>query len=142
MFRPRTLTVLLPVVVALAASACAGGASHEPRSKPRSRDTTFSARERADARVSGTQSASLPRGFDACLVAAGFASAPPGHGVAAQWAHPDGTVVAVSTDATQMATIAAQFSTADAPAEVLDGGVIIGGSAASATAARACVAGR
>ena len=143
---PSVRATLL-LVIALMLSACGSSSGDDSASTSSSRRAParpeeFTPRERAEARVSGTQSATLPRGFGACLEAAGFSSAPPGHGVAAQWVHGDGSVVAVSTDATQMATIAAQFSTADTPARVLDGGVIVGGSGAATTAVRACVAGR
>ncbi|MCW2950570.1 MAG: hypothetical protein JWN41_1583 [Thermoleophilia bacterium] len=135
-----SLALLLTVSVLLAG--CGSTASDAEKSDERARTTATSKQSQAKAarkRVAGTQAATTRGGFLECIHAAGFVEAPPGHGVAAQWVDTAGTVIAISTDLQQMSTIAAQFSTASAPATILPGGVVLAGTKARVDVASACV---
>lgn len=126
------------------AAGCGGGGDDDA---PDSKETKPpSAQQRAEVsrdRLAGSTSSDTAAGeatapLGSCLVAAGFAPAPPGHGIVAQWTHSDGTVVAQSTDPAQATTQAAEFASGTGTPEVVGDGVIVAGSGAAADAARAC----
>lgn len=137
-----THSLLALIFASVATTGCSSSAVRDADDATRAADRpttkTLSPAAAGRARVGGTSSVTSGAGFQACLTTAGFTQAPPGHGVAAQWRHPSGAVLAVSTDIDQMATIASQFSTAGAPAQILDGGVIVAGRGTPARDARAC----
>lgn len=142
------IALLLPLLIVFVA-ACGGDEGGSTTDDASKSDEPPTAQERAEAsqdRLAGstatsdTAAGAATSSLGDCLVAAGFASAPPGHGIVAQWTHSDGTVVAQSTDPAQAKTQAAEFTSGTGTASVFGKGIIIAGSGDRANAAIRCAA--
>jgi hypothetical protein len=137
----RILVTLLTslLVIAMAVAGCGGDAtsdgsrgSSKPAAAPGSKSHTAQAARR---RIDGSVARAGAGNVASCLADAGFASAPPSHGVSEQWSAEDGTVVAHSTDPGQADSTASEVG----GKVVGSSGYVIAGTGALASAARTCV---